>query len=207
MAVAQEIIDYAKSLFDVVGVSESTSNNKTLIIGLESTPERNIDEFAWENERFLNYGFEKHINSKLEAILALIRNKGFEAEAIGKYGYPARGQFNLKTEAIHAGLGKRGKSTVVINGQYGTRLRFAAISTNAPLDSSTSARLPSEESPFCNECTVCIDICPVSALNPYHMPDTSICLSNDRKMPQHKGRYIPCDLCLIRCPANGEANH
>ncbi len=143
------------------------------------------------------------MNSALEAILAFIHNKGFEANLIGKYGYPARSQLNLKTEAIHAGLGKRGKSTVVINDQYGTRLRFAAISTNTSLESPTSASLLSEESPFCNDCTVCIDICPVNALNPYHMPDTSICLSNQRKMPQHKGIYIPCDLCLIRCPANG----
>jgi epoxyqueuosine reductase QueG len=203
MATAQEIVNYARSLFDVVSIGQLSSENKVLLAGLESTPERNIDEFAWENERFFNYGFEKHINPKLEAILKFIRNEGFEATAIGKYGYPSSNQLNLKTEAIHTGLGRRGKSTVVINDRYGTRLRFAAISTNAPLQPLVSPQLPDEESPFCHDCKVCIDICPADALHPYKMPDTSVCLSNHSKMPQHKGRYIPCDLCLIRCPANG----
>lgn len=203
MAIAQEIVIYAQSLFDVVSIGRLSRENKILIVGLESTPERNIDEFSWESERFLNYGFEKHVNPKLEAILKFIRNEGFKAKAIGKYGYPSSNQLNLKTAAIHAGLGKRGKSTVVINDQYGTRLRFAAISTDALLQSLLSPQLPDEESPFCNDCNVCIDICPVCALNSYTMPDISVCLSNDRNMPQHKGRYIPCDLCLIRCPANG----
>jgi ferredoxin len=204
MTVAQQIADHASSLFDVFGVTRLSNNDILLILGLESRPECNLDEFGRADGDFQMFGFAKHVSPRLESLLHFIRDKGFSAEPVGKYGYPRAGEVNLKDTAIRAGLGKRGKSTVVLHPQYGSRLRFMAIRTDAPLELLIGSAPPEEENPVCNGCSICIDACPVKALEPYRMPDTSICLSNSAVMPEDQGRLIPCDICLHLCPAAEE---
>ncbi len=203
MAIAQQIADYAGRLFDVVGVCPLPSGDSLLILGLESTAERNLDEFGHLDGNFQMYGFEKHVGPRLEPLLNFIRGKGFSAEPIGRYGYPLKGEVNLKKEAIRAGLGKRGKSTVVLHPKYGPRLRFIAIRTDAPLEPVTDSTFTEKENPVCNECSICIDACPTKALEPYRIPDTSLCLSNITPMTED-GRSILCDICLHLCPAAKE---
>ncbi|HEY92329.1 MAG TPA: 4Fe-4S binding protein [Dehalococcoidia bacterium] len=200
MTVARQITDYAGSLFDVVGVTHLSSGESLLILGLESTSERNLDEFGRLNGAFHLYGFEKHIGPKLESLLNLIQEKGSSAEPVGQYGYPLGGEINLKEEAIRAGLVKRGKSTIVLHPEYGPRLRLIAIRTDAPLEPPIYSALTEEENPLCNGCSICIDACPVNALKPYSMPDPSICLSNSAIMAEEQGRLVPCDICLNLCP-------
>ena len=201
MGVAQQIIDHANSLFDVVGVSRLSNGNKLLVLGLESTPQRNLDDFGYRNGNFQLYGFRNYIQPKLKSLLSFIRSNCFSAELIGRYGYPLEGEVNLKEHAIAAGLGKRGKNTIVLHPKYGTRLRFMAVSTDAPLEPSTDLTLNEEENPVCAECSICIDSCPTKALEPYYMPDAFLCLSNISPVTED-GRSILCDICLQRCPAN-----
>ena len=203
MNVVRQITEHAGSLFDVVGVSQLPSGDSLLILGLESTPERNLDEFGHLDGKFLMYGFEKHVGPRLESLLSFIRNKGFSAEPIGRYGYPLKGEVNLKKEAIQAGLGKWGKSTVVLHPKYGPRLRFIAIRTDVPLEPLVNSVLTKEENPVCSECSICIEKCPVNALEPYRMPDISICLSNITPITED-GRSILCDICLDLCPVAKE---
>jgi len=200
MTVAQQIADHAGSLFDVVGVSRPSSDDTLLILGLESRPEHNLDEFGHLDGEFQMYGFGKHVAPKLESILNFIRGKGFSAKPVGRYGYPLRGEVNLKEEAIRAELGKRGKNTIVLHPKYGPWLRFAAIRTDAPLEPPLYSALTEEENPLCSGCSICIDACPVKALEPYSMPDPSICLSNSAIMTEEQGRLVPCDICLSLCP-------
>ena len=200
MTVAKQITDHAGSLFDVVGVSRLSGGDNLLILGLESTAERNLDEFGHLDGNFQIYGFKKHVGPRLESMLNFIRGKGFSAEPVGQYGYPLKGEVNLKKEAICAGLGKRGKSTVVLHPKYGSRLRFMAIRTNAPLEPLMDSTFSEEENPICNGCSICIDICPTKALEPYRMPDVSLCLSNITPATED-GRSILCDECLHLCPA------
>jgi len=199
--VAQQIADYASGLFDVIGSSRLSRDDNLLILGLESTLERNLDEFGRSGGDFQMYGFARHVKPRLESLLGFIRGKGFFAEPVGQYGYPRRGEVNLKKEAVRAGLGRWGKNTVVLHPRYGPRLRFAAIKTDAPLDLPRNVSLIKEENPICSQCSICIDACPVKALEPYRMPDTSICLSNSAIMAEEQGRLVPCDICLRMCPA------
>jgi len=201
MAVAQRITRHVNSLFDAVGVSQTPEGRRLIILGLESTPERNLDDFGIERGVFQMYGYRKHVKPRIESVVNFIRSLGFSAQAVGRYGYPLEGEINLKTEAIRTGLGKRGKNTVVLHPEYGPRLRLAVVTTDAPLKPATALALTADEgSPFCRDCSICVDVCPVNALEPYHMPDTSICLSNITRKSE-EGRSILCDLCLQLCPA------
>ncbi|MFC2004610.1 hypothetical protein ACFLUY_00115 [Chloroflexota bacterium] len=204
LTVASQIADKAGSLFDVVGVGRLSSGDSLLILGLESTPERDLDEFGHVDGNFQMFGFEKHVGPRLETLLDFIRGEGFSAEPVGRYGYPLKGEINLKAEAIRTGLGKRGKSTVVLHPEYGPRLRFMAIRTDASLEPITGSVLADRENPVCNRCSICIDACPVNALEPYRMPDVSFCLSNITPVTED-GRSILCDICLHLCPAARES--
>ena len=203
MTVARQIAEKAKTLFDVAGFEKLPEGNCLLILGLESTKERNLDEFQQQKGKFHLRGFEKHIAPRMDSLLDFIGSCGYSAKPTGRYGYPRNGELDLKEAAIRAGVGKRGKSTVVLHPTYGPRLRFIGIKTNAPLES-LIAPVAEEESLFCRDCSICIDACPVDALQPFHMPDKSICLSNTSVMKEEEGRLTTCDICLHLCPAGGD---
>lgn len=195
----KEVTDYARTLFDVVGATYLSDTDTLLVLGLESTPERNLDEFGREGGGFQMYGFEKYAQPRLDALLKFIRDKGYTAELLGHCGYPLQGKINLKTEALRAGRGVRGKSTVVLHPRYGPRLRFMGIVTDAPLEP-LGIHPVDTENLACNNCSRCIDACPVGILEPYRMLDPSLCLSDSDRMAEVDGRLVPCDRCLKVCP-------
>ncbi len=202
MTLAQQISSYASNLFDVAGSVQLPDKKCLLIVGLETTPQRDLDEFHRIDSKFHITGFEKHAKPKLESLLTLIRKQDFAAELIGRCGYPLSGEVKLKEAAVRAGLGSWGKNTVVIRPEYGNRLRFMAIKTDAPLEFPANCTDIREENPVCAGCSICIDACPVKVLKAYKMPETKGCLANISQKPGKDGRLIACDICLRVCPAN-----
>ncbi len=197
----REIFAFAGSLFDVVGTIERPDYGTLIVVGLESTAERNLDEFGQTNGEIKLFGFEKHMSPLLESATGFIRGKGYTAELVGRYGYPRQGQLNLKELAIQAGIGKRGKHSVVLHDKYGARLRFAAIKINSSFQLQDETSLKEPENPVCHNCSLCLEVCPVNILEPYRMTDVSKCLSRVALMKEQQGRIIPCDECLKICPA------
>ncbi len=204
MMLTKEITDFASGLFDAVGITQLSKVNNLLILGLESTPERNLDEFGYTNERFHMYGYEKYISPRLDSLLNFIRNKGFRAEPVGRHGYPLNGQLYLKGEALRAGLGRRGKNTLILHPQFGARLRLVAVLTDTPVVPLVEPVLFEEENPVCDNCSICIDACPEKILEPYHMIDPSRCRSDSDNMARKEDHLIPCDQCIRLCPAGGK---
>jgi epoxyqueuosine reductase len=199
----EEIIAYARSLFDVVGVARDQSTVDTiLVLGLVTTPERDLDDFVLQQvkgsrESFWR-GFVLHAKPKLDALLEFIRKQGFTAQLVGKLGYSPSGRPNLKHLAVAAGLGRQGKNTLVINPRFGPWLRFMAIRTNAPLAITGSGVYAKEENPDCKACQRCTEACPVGILQPYRLVDTDRCLaaiSGDRRR-----ELAICDKCVVVCP-------
>jgi epoxyqueuosine reductase QueG len=201
MNAAQQVTEIARSLFDAVGITRLSETENLLILGLESTTERNLDEFGYQDGRFHMYGYEKHVKDKLESIINFIRSTGFHAKPFGKLGYPLNGQLYLKGEALRAGMGKRGKNTIVLHPRFGPRLRLVSVVTDAPLVPFVEPVTVEEENPVCGNCSICIDACPEKILAPYRMTDHSRCRSDTDNMVKNNGRLIPCDLCITLCPA------
>jgi ferredoxin len=197
----REILDFTDSLFDVVGITERQGYGTLIVVGLESTSERNLDEFGRENGEIKLFGFEKHMSPLLESVLSFIRGKGYTPELVGRHGYPRPWQLNLKELAVQAGIGKRGKHSVVLHDKYGARLRFAAIKIGASFQLQDEPALKESGSSFCQNCSLCLEVCPVYILEPYRMPDVSKCLSRVALMEEQQGRIIPCDECLKVCPS------
>lgn len=201
MSIAQQIINYSHTLFDVAGAVQLLGNSRLIIVGLESTPERDLDEFHRIGGKFHLSGFEKHARPKLESLLTFIRRQGFSAKLVGQCGYPLKGEVKLKEAAVQAGLGRWGKNTIILHPRYGNRLRFMAIKTDATLEPPTDYPAMRQENPACYECTICIDACPERVLEPYRMPETRRCLANISHLTGKEGRLVLCDICLRLCPA------
>jgi len=114
-----------------------------------------------------------------------------------------RGNLSHKAVARLAGLGWIGKNILLVNPEYGPRLRFATVLTNLELE----ADKPLDRD--CGGCTKCTDACPARAIKgviakPY--PATrEICLDLDTcaaKLHEFKaelGKDI-CGVCIRVCP-------
>ena len=199
----EEIIAYARTLFDVVGVARDPSTKDTiLVLGLVTTPERDLDDFVLQEvkgsrESFWR-GFIRYAKPKLDALLEFIRKQGFSAELVGKLGYSPSGKPNLKHLAVAAGLGRQGKNTLVINPNFGPWLRFMAVRTNAPLALTGSGVYAREENPDCKACQRCVEACPVRILLPYRLTDTGRCLA--AISGERRAELAICDKCVVVCP-------
>ena len=203
MSREDEILACARSLFDAVGVARDPSTkDAVLVLGLVTTPERDLDDFVLEKMEggrgWFWRGFIRYAKPKLDALLESIRKQGYSAELVGNMGYSPSGRPNLKHLAVAAGLGRQGKNTLVINPRFGPWLRFMAIRTNAPLKTTGSGVYLKEENPDCKSCQRCIEACPVGILQPYRLPDTDRCLAAITE--ERKGQLAICDKCVVVCP-------
>lgn len=205
MKTIQQILDYSLTIFDVAGIHPISVTESVLILGLESTSQRNLDDFRKINNRLVINGFIEYVRPGLELLVQSLEGSGITAKIIGEHGYTLRGAvdfINYKTYAIKTGLGKRGKNSIILNPIFGSRLRFAALRIKAVVG--ITERYSEEASTFCKNCSICIDECPVDILEPYQMIDVAKCLSNIKgKVAGTKGqKVIMCDICLQKCPAN-----
>jgi len=193
------IMDKAQSLFDAVGVV-SHSGESFLILGLLTTAQRDLDDFFRESRGSLRLrGFEIHAQPKLETLMHFIQEQGLTAELRGRCGYPRGEDLNLKQQAVIAGLGKWGKNSLVIHPSFGPWLRFMAIKVQAPLTPTGLGIDNREKNPLCEDCTACIDICPVVVLESYYLRDKANCQASLSLFPQ-LGKLVACDRCLVACP-------
>ena len=108
--------------------------------------------------------------------------------------------------AVKAGLGWRGKHTLLLNRERGSLFFLGEIYTSLLLAQSAA------QSSHCGSCTACIDVCPTRAITAPHRLDARRCISY--LTIEHKGsipeefrkpignRIYGCDDCQLVCPWN-----
>ena len=131
------------------------------------------------------------------------------AEEVGPFGYRVFTDSAPVMEvelAQRAGLGWRGKHTLLLNRDAGSMYFLGEIYTDLPLpvDEATTAH--------CGECRACIDVCPTQAIvGPYRL-DARRCISYltielkdsipEDLRPLIGNRVYGCDDCQLACPWN-----
>lgn len=125
--------------------------------------------------------------------------RGFAAlpvPASTPYNYEKlQGIFSHKLAAHLAGLGWIGKSCLLITKQFGPRVRFVSILTDAPL---TPGR-PIGNS--CGKCRVCVENCPIGAFTGREfVPNEPRELRFYAFKCSEFRRDHPCGLCVSFCP-------
>lgn len=104
-----------------------------------------------------------------------------------------RGILSLKHSAELAGLGCIGKNTLLVNEKYGNRLWLGAVITNAELGQD-----PITEKLCLDNCSICIDSCPQSALDGITI-DQKKCRALSGSRTDGGGLVYSCNLCRKLC--------
>ena len=108
--------------------------------------------------------------------------------------------------ARKAGLGWRGKHTLLLNRESGSTFFLGEILVDVPLP------IDQEEESHCGTCTSCIKVCPTQAITAPYQLDARRCISyltieNPEAIPAEFRRAIGnrvygCDDCQLICPWN-----
>ena len=130
-------------------------------------------------------------------------------EKIGSFGYRVFTDSAPLMEvelARKAGLGWRGKHTLLLNRESGSTFFLGEILVDVPLP------LDQEQEEHCGTCQSCIDICPTAAITAPFQLDARRCISyltieNPAAIPVELrsamgNRVYGCDDCQLICPWN-----
>lgn len=108
--------------------------------------------------------------------------------------------------AVRAGLGWRGKHTLLLNREAGSCFFLGEIFTDLPLPVDTA------QAGHCGDCTACIDACPTGAIVAPYRVDARLCISYltielkeaipEPLRPMIGNRINGCDDCQLVCPWN-----
>lgn len=105
-----------------------------------------------------------------------------------------RGLISMKHAAVLAGLGSLGKSTLLLNDEFGNMVTFGAILTDLDLPSD-----PLAESICVEGCSLCIEKCPAKALDGKRA-DQAKCRPNTYGTNARGFETVDCNICRTVCP-------
>ncbi|MBI5110101.1 MAG: 4Fe-4S dicluster domain-containing protein [Rhodocyclales bacterium] len=126
-----------------------------------------------------------------------IRAQGYAATP---HAGPWVGSLNLLPAAIACGFGELGKHGSLINRQYGSSFRLAAVETDLPLIPDAPDAFGADD--FCAGCQVCANECPPDAiLREKLMVRGTVkwAVDFDRCIPYFNETY-GCGICIAVCP-------
>lgn len=130
-------------------------------------------------------------------IAGWIRENGWDASP---HGGPMAGPLLLIPPAIECGFGELGKHGSIINKEYGSSFRLAAVLTDLPLVATPRESYGVDD--FCSRCQVCVNACPPDAI--FSQKTT---IRGSRKWYVDFDKCIPyfnenfgCGICIAVCP-------
>jgi len=160
-------------------------------------------ERAFVSRYALGRDYHKVVRHRLERLAQRI------GEAVGRFGHRVFCDSApvLEVElARRAGLGWRGKHTLLLDRRRGSTFFIGTLYTDLPLP----ADAPVTE--HCGSCTRCIDVCPTGAIVAPYRLDARRCISYltielagsipEPLRPAIGNRVYGCDDCQLACPWN-----
>lgn len=132
------------------------------------------------------------------ALASWIHRQGWNAIAYGGSGDNL--PILLIPPALECGFGELGKHGSVINRDFGSRLRLAAVVTDLPLIPDNKDELNVDD--FCLNCKACQNACPTDAIGPSKQMVRGVSkwyVDFDRCLP-YFNENMGCAICLAACP-------
>jgi len=106
-----------------------------------------------------------------------------------------KANFSMKYACYLSGIGSYGRNHLIITDKFGSRIRMAAILTDAEID--PDAQSKNFISDKCKECYKCIEVCPVSA---FSIDDGKIDRRKCREYMFGELGGLRCGMCVKVCP-------
>jgi epoxyqueuosine reductase len=163
----------------------------------------NNGELAFISRYALGRDYHKVLRQRLQKLCDRI------AQHVGEFGYRVFTDSApvLEVElAEKAGLGWRGKHTLLLSRETGSFFFLGEIYTDLPLAVDTAGQ------DHCGTCTACMDICPTQAIVAPYEVDARRCISYltielkdsipEDLRPLIGNRVYGCDDCQLTCPWN-----
>ena len=176
------------------GVSFAEVATGKIAAGTTATTGR-IARYAWGGD------YHNLIEKKLAVIDQFLRECGGRQKC-----YVDTGPMLERDHAATAGIGWHGKSTMLLNREFGTWFFLAEILTTLEFAPDTAQKN------YCGRCTRCIGACPTGAITAPHQVDARRCISYltielkgsipIELRPLIGDRIYGCDDCLDACPWN-----
>ena len=162
---------------------------------------------AYISKYALGRDYHKVVKKQLKLYAAWIQEQVIELDLTLDYRVFTDSAPILEIElAKNAGLGFRGKNTLLLNTTQGSTFFLGEIFTNLPLIPSNAT------TSHCGSCTKCLDICPTKAFVAPYILDATKCISyltieNKGSIPVEYrkaigNRIYGCDDCQLVCPWN-----
>lgn len=206
-------MDYFQNRIDAYqhpsGILPGARSVIALAMPYDARPARVSDDnpSVWgRTARYTWQGVDYHdvIHPKLKRLCRLIRDKCPDANARGVVD---TAPIMEREVAMLAGLGWRGKNTLLLNKTLGSYFFLACVLVDIELPADQP-----HESSHCGTCTACLDACPTDAFVGPHVLDASKCISyltieNKNAIPEPLREGVGdwvfgCDVCQEVCPWN-----
>jgi epoxyqueuosine reductase len=132
-----------------------------------------------------------------KTVAGWFRQQGWDAEPVTG---PMTSKLLLIPPAMACGMGELGKHGSLINAEFGSSFRLAAVLTDTPLALTPPRSFGVDD--FCSRCRVCENACPPEAIAPDKQVVRGVekwYVDFDRCLPffnQHHG----CAICIAICP-------
>jgi len=209
MTTGQDTYDYTEQIkgkiknlgADLVGVADTEPLKQ-----LRLDPPDLIDSF----QRALSIALSRILDQIAFHAANLLQRDGFNSIPIPASQVLDRehwyGAITHKAVGRMAGLGWQGKSLLLVNPDYGPRIRLATVLTDAPLNPDG----PIENR--CGDCTACRDACPVGAIkgvgtkDNYETREEALYFSRCAEKLAGEFSKLPnvgsaiCGICIKACP-------
>lgn len=158
---------------------------------------------AYISRYALGRDYHKVLRNRLQRLAEKV------TQAVGQHGYRVFTDSAPVAEvalAAQAGMGWRGKHTLLLNRSEGSLFFLGEILTDLPLPEDAS------EAGHCGHCTRCIEVCPTGAIVAPYEVDARRCISYltielkgpipEPLRPLIGNRVYGCDDCQLVCPWN-----
>jgi ferredoxin len=130
-------------------------------------------------------------------IASWIRQQGWDAAA---HAGPMAGPLLMIPPALACGFGELGRHGSIINKEFGSSFRLAAVLTNVPLIPTPRTTYGVDD--FCGRCQVCSNACPPDAILPEKVLVRGInkwYVDFDKCIPFFNENF-GCGICIAVCP-------
>lgn len=219
------IIEYIESLCDVYGIADLSIEKEKLIetygddiyrypfaiaIGhqmleniIEKIPRTYSDDELAKEYLDEYYNSHQRVSKIANKIVKYIEQDGYEAIVLDVSGtnpkLNLKKPFSNKASANISGIGWLGKNNLLTTKEYGPRLTWATVLTNAPLGEFAGRPMES----LCDDCDMCVKACPGKAI--VNLPDPQKSYSPQKcgeylMKRKESGHQVACGMCLYICP-------
>jgi len=182
--------------FDAVGIVKQRRKS-IIVLGLETRPDRDLDEFIGGHEELKNWcfsGFKKYFSPLVDDFLEEFEKTDQKARPIAGYD----DSYKLKKLAVKSGIGIQGRNTLIINHRFQGRLRLRAVETFLEIEPTGDGIYEPLNNPRCDECRFCEIACPVEALKDYKLIDEEKCLAH-KQLTNRTPNLRRCNTCWEAC--------